>query len=91
MEHVLAVNSFLGRHCGQNLSRVQGQGLLWFVFGFCPIYFIKNIILLGAPFVLKTFLDMALGPPQAPKHYCLNVSRGTHEQTFSEESKIVKF
>lgn len=28
MPHILTVNSFLERHCGQNLSRVQGQGLL---------------------------------------------------------------
>lgn len=28
MAHVLDVNSFLERHCGQNRSRVQGQALL---------------------------------------------------------------
>ena len=44
---------------------LQGAGpeVILIRFGFCPIYLIENIVLLGAAFVLSSFLDVALDPP----------------------------
>lgn len=44
---------------------LQGAGpeVILIRFGFCPIYLIKNIVLLGAAFVLSPFLGVALDPP----------------------------